>query len=574
MDIFTLKALVDDLQPRLAGAVVNKIFQMSADDLLLRLWRRHDQRLFLSIHPKLARLHLTATRFENPQRPPRFAAYLRAHLHATRLQSITVHPYDRIVSLTWERRDQPPLILIHELLGPQSNVLITDANGLILEALKRVTPIAAHYRTILPGEPYQPPIQPTHRRLLSTLALADLEQLHQQGQFDALHLQRLVIGLSPILAAEIVHRSQNDFHASWALLQQLRQDYDRGTLVLHLYSLPNGTQHLSPLTLTHTAGQHHAYDRAQDAVAAVYEPVIATTLVDTTRKQAQKQVRQQQRKLRKKIANLQGDENKLHEYLDYQRYGTLLMGQTAPRGADSTTVVDYYSPDQTPLTIPLNTRLSAQENAEAYFKKYRKAKKGLEKVRALLTQCATEHDYYDMLSQHIDQADDWPTLQTLEHELKTSQARSSSQKGRPQSHHPTRPKPVLSLPYRTFSTQDGLTLYCGKSSQGNETLLRQVAQPEDLWFHAHRHAGAHVLLKVPPAQKIPHLTLVEAAALAAFYSKGKEAVAIEVIYTQVKHVRKFRGARPGQVQVNTYQTLEVAPGLPDSPFSPADPMET
>ena len=95
-------------------------------------------------------------------------------------------------------------------------------------------------------------------------------------------------------------------------------------------------------------------------------------------------------------------------------------------------------------------------------------------------------------------------------------------------------------------------------------LLRQIAQPDDVWFHAHRHAGAHVLLKVQPHRDMPHQTLVEAAAVAAYYSKGKEATAVEVIYTQTKHVRKFRGARPGQVSVRTYQTLEVAPRLPEA----------
>ena len=574
MDIFTLKALVDDLQPQLAGAVVSKIFQMSSEDLLLRLWRHQDLRLLLSVHPRLARLHLTTTRFENPQRPPRFAAYLRAHLQSTRLRSIDVKPYDRIVSITWERRDQSPLILKHELLGPQSNVIITDANGIILEALKRVTPVAAHHRSILPGQPYQPPAQPAHRRLLSSLIPEDLEQLHQQGQFDTAHLQRLVVGLSPLLATEIVYRSQNNPDLSWALLQQLRQDYDHSALSLYLCTLPDHTQYLSPLTLTHTDGQTDACESAQEGVAALYNPVMDSALVETTRQNMQKQMRQQQRKLRKKIANLQGDQHKLHQYLDYQRYGTLLMGQSVPRGATQTTVVDYYSPDQSPLTISLDSRLSAQENAEAYFKKYRKAKSGLDKVQTLLTQCTIENEYLETLSQHIDQAEDWTTLQTLEGELKTSQSNPRSQKNRKKSRPPTRPKSLPTLPYHTFLTQDGCTLYCGKSSQGNEVLLRQVAQPNDLWFHAHRHAGAHVLLKVPHHQTLPQQTLVEAAAVAAFYSKGKEAVAVEVIYTQAQHVRKFRGARPGQVNVTTYHTLEVSPGLPTTSVNTARPMET
>ena len=95
-------------------------------------------------------------------------------------------------------------------------------------------------------------------------------------------------------------------------------------------------------------------------------------------------------------------------------------------------------------------------------------------------------------------------------------------------------------------------------------LLRQIAQPDDFWFHAHRHAGAHVLLKVQPHRDLLPQTLVEAAAVAAYYSQGKDAAAVEVMYTQAKHVRKFRGARPGQVSVRTYQTLEVAPQLPEA----------
>jgi predicted ribosome quality control (RQC) complex YloA/Tae2 family protein len=105
-------------------------------------------------------------------------------------------------------------------------------------------------------------------------------------------------------------------------------------------------------------------------------------------------------------------------------------------------------------------------------------------------------------------------------------------------------------------------LYCGKNHQGNDALLRQLAHPDDLWFHAHGHAGAHVLLKVQSQQTVPPQMLIEAASIAAYYSKAKTSAAVEVIYTQAKNVRKFRGARPGQVQVITYQTLEVIPQPP------------
>ena len=102
-----------------------------------------------------------------------------------------------------------------------------------------------------------------------------------------------------------------------------------------------------------------------------------------------------------------------------------------------------------------------------------------------------------------------------------------------------------------------------KNNQGNDFLLRQIATPEDIWLHAHRQAGAHVVLKVRPHHEVAHQTLLQAAALAAFYSKGQKAASVEVLYTRAKYVRKFRGARPGQVQVSEYRTVEVAPQLPE-----------
>src|SRR5712692_10197742 len=140
MDIFVLKALVDELRQRLCGAVVAKVFQMSPDDLLLRLWRHQDLRLLLSTQALWPRLHLTTARFRNPPHPPRFAAFLRAHLTQVRLCDITVRPYDRVVSLCWERPGEPgaALRLIHELHGQQANIILVDAHGIILEALKHM----------------------------------------------------------------------------------------------------------------------------------------------------------------------------------------------------------------------------------------------------------------------------------------------------------------------------------------------------------------------------------------------------------------------------------------------------
>jgi len=227
-----------------------------------------------------------------------------------------------------------------------------------------------------------------------------------------------------------------------------------------------------------------------------------------------------------------------------------------PRGATSATVVDYYSPEQTLVTIPLDSRLSLHDNAQVYFKKSRKAQHGLVKVQELLTQCAAEERYLEGVAQQIEQAEDWETLEAVAVELGASPSQSGTQR------RVAVPTPAA-LPYRTFVLRYNSTVYCGKNNQGNDVLWRQLATPEDIWLHAYRQAGAHVVLKVRPRQEVAHQTLLQAAALAAFYSKGKEDVSVEVMYTRAKYVRKFRGARPGQVQVTEYHTVEVAPQLPE-----------
>jgi predicted ribosome quality control (RQC) complex YloA/Tae2 family protein len=154
--------------------------------------------------------------------------------------------------------------------------------------------------------------------------------------------------------------------------------------------------------LTYCAASTESFTSAQEAVAAFYEPTMQTAQDEDLRREVQKTLRQRQRKLGKKVANLQHDYQKLESYLPYQHYGTLLVAQRLPRGATSVRVVDYYHPDQPTITISLDPRLSVRDNAQVYFKKYRKAKSGLEKVQTLLDQCAAEVHHLEALAQQVE----------------------------------------------------------------------------------------------------------------------------------------------------------------------------
>ena len=560
MDIFLLKAFVDELACRLPGSRISKVFQLSPEDLLLRLWSGRPQQLLLSIHPTGQRLVLNRDRFEAPPRPPRFAALLRARLRKARLQTVAVQPYERVVTIAWQQAGgaAPALRLIHELQGSQANVLLVDDQGIIVDALKHHPGATEQSRSVLPGAPYVPRSVPPHKVLLSAVAVDHLAHLQEKNEWTAGGLNRLVVGLSPLLAAELVHRYPDDVEACWKQLDALRRDYDQATLPLFDCTAPDGRRHVSVLPLSHAGYVAQPLADAAAAMMAMSEPVLASTALEEVRAGLHRKLRRQLQKLGRKTEHLTRDRERLQSYEPYQRYGTLLLAQRLPRGSKSATVTDYYSTQQETIDIPLDSRLSIQENAQAYFKKHRKTKTGTAKIDSLLQECGTEEQYLDGLVYQVDTAEDWHTLRAIESELGDS-GRPGASPARPS----IRPRTPVALPYREFALPGGYTLFSGKSNHGNDALVRQVANPDDLWFHAHGLAGSHVLLKGPDQPEVPNDVLRAAAALAAFYSKGRDAAGVEVIYAAARHVRKFRGARPGQVRVKHFRTLEVEPALPE-----------
>ena len=560
MDIFLIKAFVDELAYRLPGSRISKAFQLSPDDLLLRLWSGRARQLLLSIHPTGQRLLLNRDRFEAPPRPPRFAALLRARLRGARLQSVAVQPYERVVTITWQQagEDVPSLRLIHELQGSQANVLLVDAQGIIVDALKHQPGATEESRSILPGMPYASRSVPSHRVLLSDLAADHLVQLREKNEWTAAGLNRLMVGLSPLLAAELLHCYPDDPEACWKQLDALRRDYDNATLPLFDCTAPDGRRQACVLPLSHAGYVACPLADAEAAMLAMSEPVLVSTALEEERVGLHRRLRRQLQRLGRKAASLTRDREKLQSYEPYQRFGTLLLTQRLPRGSKSATVTDYYSASQETVEIPLDPRLSAQDNAQAYFKKHRKTKTGLGKIESLLQECMAEEQYLNGLVHQVDTAEDWHTLRAIESELGDSGRKDTGRR-----RDSIRPRTPAALPYREFSLPGGFTLYSGKSNRGNDALVRQLANPDDLWFHAHGHAGAHVLLKAPGHPQVPDEILRAAAALAAFYSKGKDAAGVEVIYAAARHVRKFAGARPGQVRVKSFRTLEVAPALPE-----------
>jgi predicted ribosome quality control (RQC) complex YloA/Tae2 family protein len=110
------------------------------------------------------------------------------------------------------------------------------------------------------------------------------------------------------------------------------------------------------------------------------------------------------------------------------------------------------------------------------------------------------------------------------------------------------------LPVDIYAAADGTPIYVGKSGKGNALLTFSIASGNDYWFHAKDYAGAHVVLRSgrkSPSQE----AMLDAAALAAHFSKARDARAVDVSCTQIKHVTRARGGPDGAVFISAEKTV-------------------
>ena len=118
-------------------------------------------------------------------------------------------------------------------------------------------------------------------------------------------------------------------------------------------------------------------------------------------------------------------------------------------------------------------------------------------------------------------------------------------------------------PFKTFEVEGGFTVYAGKSSENNDLLTVKWAKPNDLWFHARGSSGSHVVLKMGSGSGNPSKKAIEqAAAIAAWYSKMKNAKNVPVAMTEKKYVRKPKGVPAGTVVIEKEKVIFVQPRLP------------
>lgn len=551
-DGIVTRAVTTELQQTLIGGRIDKIYEPTNTELILTIRNnRKNYSLLISIHPSYARIHLSEETFVNPAEPPMFCMTLRKHLIGARIENIEQLELERIITIDARGRDEIGDNVFHqlmiEIMGRHSNIiLIEQETKQIVNAMKNVPPSVNRYRTILPGSSYIFPPPQDKLNPLEDEAHTFVKKLDfNAGKLDRQIVQN-VMGFSPYIARELVERtklgSQAAYEKQFAQMQQelIEHDYQPA-----IYQNEREDFHVLPISYIPLKRQFTSVSEMLDAFFAnkAERDRIAQRVRDLTRL-VQNELHKNKRKLKIHQETLRNAKRADR----YQKYGELLTANMhlVKKGMDSITVLDYYDENQGEITIQLQTELTPSENAQRFFNRYRKLVTA--KKRALYENKKTEAEitYLESILQQLEYARE----EDVE-DIRTELQEEGYQKQRPSKRRKkSKPKP------EQFTSSDGTTIYVGRNNNQNEYVTHRLAHKEDIWLHTLDIPGSHVIIKDgDPSED----TLLEAAQLAAYYSKARQSESVPVDYTKVKHVRKPRGAKPGFVTYTEQKTLFVTP---------------
>ncbi len=565
-----LHAMCEELQS-LVLARVDKIHQPSKEELVFSL-RNQDgaQKLYLSARVNSPRVQLTSVSLENPSTPPMFCMLLRKRLTGARVASIRQPGLERVLYFDFdcynELGDPVRLTLAAEIMGRYSNLILIDENGRIADAIKRVDLTMSPMRPLLPGVEYALPPISYDRMDVSVYTAQEITQkvIEIGGPIDKA-LLACTQGLSPLICREIAHRTLQGQTADTLTDAQKQCLLQVITSVQERILTPNQTTPYivyrkdgTPLDYSYLPITQYGLDAGGREVESF------SKLLDDfySEKDAVERMRQRTQdvlrvltnatdRLNRKIAQQRKELETSEKREEKRLYGDIIQANIhlIPRGADHADLINYYDEQCATVRIPLDPTISAVQNAQKYYKAYRKAKTAEEVLTQQIAIGEEELQYLDTVFDALARATTFREVEELREELAQS-GYLHVQQTKKKAAAPTKPL--------EFVSQDGFTILVGRNNVQNDRLTTKTAKGSDWWFHTKNIAGSHTVILCDGVTP-PETTMMEAAILAATHSKAADSSQVPVDYTQIKYVKKPTGAKPGMVIYETNRTVFVTP---------------
>lgn len=554
--LFT-RAMTKELIETLKGGRINKIQQPYKNEIIAVVRANgKNHKLLLSAHPSHARVQITNEAHENPSEPPMFCMLLRKHLEGYILEDIHQIGLDRIIVFEVKGRneigDTSYKQLIVEIMGRHSNITLVDkARNIILDSIKHVSFAVNSHRAILPGQEY---VLPPSQDKTNPFA-ADEQEILRRIDFNSGKIDKQLVasfaGISPLFAKEVIH------HAGLANRTTVPKSFLHFMGLVKEHSIKPaitaGEQkesfYLFPLQ--HIKGESREFNSLSGMLDRYYFGKAERDRVKQQSNDLERFIVNEKEKNEKKIEKLKRTLKEAENADKHQLFGELITANiyAIQKGMKEAEVINYYDEEGGTIVIPLDPQKTPAENAQKYFTRYQKAKNAIVVVNEQIKKAEEEAAYFDSLLQQVETASTKDIAEIREELVEGGYLRERQKRG---SKKQQNLKPSLDR----YAATDGTEILVGKNNKQNDYLTNKVAARDEIWLHTKDIPGSHVLIRSKdPAEQ----TILEAASLAAYFSKARNSSSVPVDFTQIRHVKKPSGAKPGFVIYDHQQTVYVTP---------------
>ncbi|MFD2704864.1 Rqc2 family fibronectin-binding protein [Salibacterium lacus] len=552
------KAAVDECSHTFLNGRITKIKQPYKTDLLLTVRANHqNHQVLLSANPGFARMHVTGMKIDNAKEPPMFCMLLRKHIEGGFIREIRQEGMERIVTFVIEGKnelgDTSIKHLVVEIMGKHSNIMLVDEKtGTILDSMKHLPPSVNSYRTILPGREYVHPPEQHKENPLEADDETVIRKLDMNaGKLDQQLVQQFT-GISPQTAKEVIHRSGSGASAptiasTFTTLMKQAADEDYTPQII----VQDAKEYYAVLDMNHLGGEQKTFSSTGGMLDRFHSGKAERDRVKQRAYDLERMLRNEWQKNKKKIKKLEETEKRAENAHEAQKFGELLTANLhmVHGGEKEINVIDYYDENGGTITIPLDPLKAPSDNAQAFFRQYNKAKTSLEMSRKQITEARSEMQYLEQLIQQLETAAP-SDIEEIREELSEEGYIKKRQEKKRKKNKPA--KPVL----EKYRASDGTEILVGKNNKQNEYLTSRAANRGDTWLHTKDIPGSHVVIR--DSDPSPE-TLLEAANIAAYFSKARASGSVPVDYTSIRHVWKPNGSKPGFVTYDNQSTVFVTP---------------
>ncbi len=564
--------IVSEFKNKILGGKINQVYQPERDEIILQIRTFEDNyKVLLSASASNARVHFTKSKKENPITAPLFCMIMRKHLVGGKIISVSQEGFDRIIKIGVESYtelgDLTVKTLIIEIMSRHSNIILVGSDGKIIDSIKHIDLTVSQVRQVLPGFFYElPPAQNKINPLTAEKEeiLERLLSLPKDFMADKA-LVEIFFGVSPLVSREILYRFSK---STTAMLSQLDvSEYADGVYNL-FQGVKNGEETptvafdisgkkpvaFSLVNLTQYEGSEtKKYESVSEAVDDFYALRGESEHLNQRSAHIVKIINNNIERCRKKIIIHEDNLRKAKNRDKYKIYGDLLTANMylMKNGTKEIQVENYYeNPPQT-VVVPLKEELSPSGNAQRYYKLYTKAKTTESYSTEQIKEAKEELNYLETVLESVLRAESPADIAEIKDELGNQGYIPKVNNKKSKFNKKTAPM--------EFVSGDGYKILVGKNNHQNDTLTIKTAFSTDIWLHTKNIPGSHTIIRTEGKSEVPDRTILEAARIAAYYSKGRDGAQVPVDYTAVKNVKKPSGAKPGFVIYDNYNTVYVTP---------------